>query len=90
MLIETTPQDACHHIRVDSSGRIRLPLELKEKLGVSNGDCVVVVEHEDEIRLETAAQALARAQEYFSSFIPEGVSLVDELLEERRAEVRDE
>lgn len=90
MLIETTPQEACHHIRVDSSGRIRLPVELKEKLGVTNGDCIVVVEHEDEIRLETAAQALIRAQEYFSSFVPQGVSLVDELLEERRAEAQGE
>lgn len=90
MLIETIPQDVCHHIRVDSSGRIRLPIELREKLGVSNGDCVVVFEHEDEVRLETAARALARAQDYFPSFVPEGVSLVDDLLKERHAEARDE
>lgn len=31
-------------------------------------------------------QALIEAQAYFAEFVPEGISLVDELLEERRSE----
>lgn len=87
---ENPPAETFHHIRVDSSGRIRLPVELREKLGVIHGDCIVVVDRGDEVRLETAANALAKAQEYFASFVPEGVSLVNDLMDERHMEVGNE
>lgn len=90
MYTESGHQESLHHLRVDSSGRVRLPVQLREQLGVSHGDSIVVVADQNEIRLETAAQALLKAQEYFDSFVPDGVSLADELLAERRAEAASE
>lgn len=86
MLMETGHETGLYHLRLDSTGRIRLPIALRERLGISNGDSIVLVDGDDEVRLETAAQALLKAQEYFESFVPDGVSLADELLQERRDE----
>lgn len=86
MQIDTDHMDQCHHVRMDSSGRIRLPFELRERLGLKSGDSVVVFQEDDDVRIETATHALRRAQEYFASFVPQDVSLVEELLEERRQE----
>lgn len=82
--------DHCHHVRVDSSGRIRLPLELREKLGIESGDSIVVFENDDQVRFQSAAMALSQAQDYFASFAPEGVSLADELIADRREEAERE
>ncbi|MEZ6128903.1 MAG: AbrB/MazE/SpoVT family DNA-binding domain-containing protein [Planctomycetaceae bacterium] len=83
---ELPQTDHCSHLRIDSSGRIRVPVEFREKLGVLNGDIIVMFADQDEVRLESAARALARAQEYFAGFVPADVSLVDDLVAERRDE----
>ena len=71
---------------LDSSGRIVLPREVRELMHVSPGDDVQLVEQDGALRLETPEQALREAQDYFTSLVPPGVSVVDELVEERRAE----
>jgi len=73
--------------KVDSSGRIVLPRELREEWHLTAGDGVALIQDEDGCRIETAELALQKAQSYFRSLLPPGVSLVDELLAERRAEV---
>ena len=90
MQTETVTPDSLHHVRLDSSGRIRLPLELRNQLGVTTGDSIVVVSDDHEIKIDSAAQALRKAQDYFADFVPDGVSLVDELIAERRAEAERE
>jgi hypothetical protein len=44
---------------------------------------------EGELRLATRRQALARAKELARPFLPDGRSLADELIAERRAEADD-
>lgn len=83
---QETGQPNHHHVRLDSSGRIRLPVSLREKLGIEHGDPVVVIEDDHQFRIETATDSLRKAQNYFSSFVPEGVSLADDLISERRDE----
>lgn len=90
MLNESDTTEESYHLTLDSAGRIRLPNAVRERLGVEHGDAIVVIEDDDEIRLETAAAALARAQDYFASFVPDGISLADELMAERREEVERE
>lgn len=72
--------------KLDSSGRILLPAELRAELHVSEGDSVLFVQHDDALELSTPKQALLKAQQYFCSLAPANVSLVDELLAERRAD----
>ena len=86
--METSEGEASkvYRARLDSSGRIVLPADVRERLGVSDGDSVLVVEDDVGFRIETADHALQAAQAYFASLVPAGVSLVDELLQERRQE----
>jgi AbrB family looped-hinge helix DNA binding protein len=86
--METSEGEASkvYRARLDSSGRIVLPASVRERLGVSDGDSVLVVEEDHGYRIETAGQALQEAQAYFASLVPPSVSLVDELLQERRQE----
>ena len=72
---------------VDNQGRVMLPSWWRKKAGVgpSTELCVAVTE-EGGLALETREQGLRRAQALLRKYIPEGVSLSDELIAERRAE----
>ncbi len=47
---------------------------------------VILVLEGEEVHLFTPRQAIKRAQDMVRRYVPEGVSLVDELIAERRAE----
>jgi len=79
-----------HQVRIDTSGRIALPAVLRERLGLTFGDSVLVIEDDGEIRIETATDALKEAQAYMASLVAPGVSLADELISERRKEAANE
>lgn len=72
--------------RVTSGGRIVLPAELRRALGVQEGDELLVRLEGQELRIYTPAEAIRQAQERLRRHIPEGRSLSDELIQERRAE----
>ncbi len=72
--------------RIGEGGRLVIPAELRKALRLNPGDEVVLVLEEDGLRLMTLEQAIKWAQALVRSFVPEGVSLVDELLQERREE----
>ncbi len=78
---------ARYDIPVQENGRMILPAELRRALGVGKGDRVVILTSEDGVELTTAQRARHRAQERFRHLVPEGVSVVDEFLAEKRAEV---
>ena len=79
-----------YRAKVDPSGRIVIPAELRIRLGIAEGDELIVESDGEHVVVKTAEQALKDAQAYFASFVPPGVSLVDELLKERREEARRE
>ena len=62
----------------------------REALGLKEGDVLYARLKDGEMHLLTPAAAMRRAQSLVREFVPEGVSLVDELLEERRREVERE
>lgn len=74
-------------LKVDSSGRIVLPSHTRQRLNVTGGDTVVIVEDESGVHLKTRDQLLAEAQAYFASFVPRGVLLSDEVNADRRSEI---
>lgn len=72
--------------KIDMSGRVVIPSALRDRLHLSAGDELVVEERAGVVTFSTYDTVLAEAQEYFCSLVPQGESLVDELLAERHAE----
>ena len=77
-------------MKLDKTGRLVIPSQFRRELGLSPGSEVIVACEEGELRVYTREQALRRVQEYFRRFVPPGVSLVDELIADRREEARRE
>ncbi len=67
-------------------GRIELPRAFLEAMGAEEGDQVQLALDGDVVRVLSRTTALRELQEEVKRYVPEGVSLVDELLNERRAE----
>lgn len=73
-------------VKVSEGGRIVIPAELRQALGINVGDEVLVVLEDGEIRVMPASQAIRRVQEALAPYKPAGRSAVDDLIAERRAE----
>ena len=67
-------------------GRVVIPVEYRKSLGIEPGDEIIVSFKDGEIKITTVREAVRRAQAIVRRFVPEGVSLVDELIQERRRE----
>lgn len=68
-----------------------IPADVRRELHLEPGETLVARVDGDRLVLERPRAALARVQRAFKQAVPDGVSLVDELLAERRAEAeRDE
>ena len=72
--------------KVGEGGRVVIPAAYRRALGVEEGDHVQLHLEGDEVRIVSRAGAIARAQELVAKYVPPGVSLVDELIAERRRE----
>jgi AbrB family looped-hinge helix DNA binding protein len=79
-----------HAVKIGPGGRIVIPAQLREKLGVKPGDTIWLEEDNEQVRISSVRQAIRHVQELVRQYVPEGVSLVDELIAERRAEAQRE
>jgi antitoxin PrlF len=70
--------------KVSTTGRVVLPAELRKEFGIEDGADVVFSRTAHGIEVKTLDQAIREAQERVRKYVPEGVSLVDELREARR------
>jgi AbrB family looped-hinge helix DNA binding protein len=70
--------------RVNENGRVVIPSSFRKALGIEVGDEVVLRIEDDELRITTQQRRIQRAQRRARQKL-KGVSLVDELLAERRA-----
>jgi AbrB family looped-hinge helix DNA binding protein len=71
-------------LRINENGRVVIPAAFRKALGINPGDEVVLRLEEDELRITTMRHRIARAQRNARRYIKPGVSLVDELIAERR------
>ena len=77
--------------KVDGTGRVLIPAEIRKRLGMKPGATVTITEGPSgRIVLEPALAVLREAQEYFQSLAPASVFWSDELIAERRKEARRE
>lgn len=71
-------------LKVNENGRVVIPVEFRRALGVDAGDEVILTWKDDEIRITTMQQRIERAQRRARQYVKPGISLVDELIAERR------
>ena len=77
-------------MRVNANGRVVIPASFRKRLGIRVGDEVVLQIHDDELRITTLKQHIARAQRLIRKHVKPGTSLVNELIAERRKAARNE
>ena len=70
--------------RINENGRVVIPAAFRKALGLNPGDEVVFRLEDDELRITTIKQRIARAQRHARKYLKPGTSLVDEFLAERR------
>jgi AbrB family looped-hinge helix DNA binding protein len=68
------------------NGRVVIPAQFRKTLGILEGDTLMMTLDDGMIRILTPQKAIQRVQEMVRRYVPEGVSLADELIAERRAE----
>lgn len=73
---------------MSQGGRVVVPKQYREKLGVKEGDEVIWTEVDGQIVLTSRRQQVERARRFFDSLMADyaGGSLADELIAERRSE----
>ena len=74
-------------VRIDQQGRIVIPAECLAAAGLKAGDQLLIEAiGEGQLRLLTPEHALKEAQAIVARYAPRGRDLVQELIDERRAE----
>jgi len=73
-------------LNVTEDGRIIIPAQALAELGVTTHDRVSASVIDGDVVVDTLDAVIKRAQAEVRRHVPEGVSLVDELIAERRAE----
>jgi AbrB family looped-hinge helix DNA binding protein len=71
-------------LKVNENGRVVIPAEFRRALGIRAGDEVLAWMQDDELRITTMRRRIERAQRRARKYLKPGVSLVDELIAERR------
>jgi AbrB family looped-hinge helix DNA binding protein len=71
-------------VRVNEDGRVLIPASYRRALGIKAGDEVILRMEDGELRITTMKRRLERAQRRVRKYVKPGVSLVDELIAERR------
>ncbi len=77
------------HTKLGEGRRIVLPADLCRECGINPGDTVVLESTPTGINVRSFQDVLKEVQSFFTSFAP-GVSMVDELIQDRRAEAAKE
>jgi len=72
------------HTRINENGRVVIPAAFRRALGINPGETVVLRLENDELRITTLRQRLAKAQRLVRAHVPPTTSLADELIAERR------
>ncbi len=84
------PARSIDRTTVDQEGRVMIPATFREALAMREGDEVTLWLDEDEVHMIPTARVLKRVQALVRRYVPDGRSLADELIAERRQEAERE
>lgn len=73
-------------MKMSEGGRVVIPAEIRQAMGLKEGDAVLWELRDGLATLTTRKAQLRQAQALVRQFVPQEVSLVDELIADRRAE----
>jgi bifunctional DNA-binding transcriptional regulator/antitoxin component of YhaV-PrlF toxin-antitoxin module len=73
-----------YHARIDTAGRLTIPVELRARHGLHTGDEVLLVPHAGGLEIKTYDQAADDAQRLFCRAAPKSRMLSEELIAQRR------
>ena len=76
--------------QVGAKGRIVIPVEMREALGIDEGDKVTLQVEDHELRISTLRGRIRRAQERAAKYVKPGTLVSDELSAERREAAKHE
>lgn len=77
-------------VQIGAGGRIVIPAEIRAAMNVAEGDTLTARVLDGELHLFSQESAIRKVQAMVRQYVPEDVSLVDELIAERREEARRE
>ena len=77
-------------VRLGPDGRVVIPAAYRETLNLTEGDTLFARVEGGEIRLITPMAAMRQAEAIMREVVPDGISLVDELIADRRREAESE
>jgi AbrB family looped-hinge helix DNA binding protein len=77
-------------VRVDSAGRVVVPSDLRQQLGIEPGHELILSADAQGIHLQTFDQAVKAVQQAFAPYRVPGTSVVDDLIRDREEEARRE
>lgn len=80
------PPSAAIDLRMGKQGRIVIPAGFRRELALEEGDRLVLRVIDGEIRIMSVREGIRKAQQLVRQHVHPGVSMVDELIAERRAE----
>lgn len=78
-------QQSPTEVRIGPQGRLVVPATIRESLQLRPGDKLIARVEDGRLVLEKREHVIARLRAHFAN-VPQGVSLADELIAERRAE----
>ncbi len=76
--------DTQARLRIRENGRVVIPASFRKALGINPGDEILLRLEDDELRISTLKGRIERARRHVRKYVKPGVSLVDELIAERR------
>jgi|HubBroStandDraft_1064217.scaffolds.fasta_scaffold04629_4 AbrB family looped-hinge helix DNA binding protein len=77
-------------VQVGAKGRIVIPAEIREAMGIRVGDSLEMRLDDYELRVSTRRARIRRAQERVRHLVPEGTLVSEELSAERREAAKNE
>jgi antitoxin PrlF len=81
-----TPPPPMAHGNLGADGRLMIPAAIRDAAGIKRGEKVILKVEDGRIVVESWRSTILRIQDMLAPYRRPGVSAVDELIAERRAE----